>query len=431
MLLTEKFQELLEASNMPALKESDKSTMAVILENQSKEEAKILGESTVSSDVQQFVPIFMPLVRRVMPALIANELVGVQPMVAPTGYIYSLNFRYVGSTDRGVSPTNKAQIVQVSNASSIAEGDTITSGSKSAVVVYKEGNLLLVDNNEFVAADNLGSGVSVVATFSNEPTFPRILKGYSGKYTTAQAEQLSTNMKELGFSIAKKSVEAESRKLKAEYSIEMYQDLKNIHGLNADEELMNMMGVEVQNEIDREVVDFVNGLASVVTDIDLTAASGDAGYVSGRYDIEKFRHVAMRISHECREIARLTRRGAGNVILASPKAVTMLEQLKGYKSLDVAITGTMGVVGTFEGKKVVMDMFAEEDYITVLYKGADRRDAIAYLAPYVPVSYTRVTHSISGQPAIILSSRYGLVENPLNPEWYGRTMGINFGTIFG
>lgn len=426
MLLTEKYAEILEASNMPKLAQSEKSTMAVILENQAKEEEKVLGESTVSSDVQQFVPIFMPLVRRVMPALIANELVGIQPMTTPTGYIYSLNFRYTGSTDHKITPTTKAQIIQLDDASDIVVGSTIESGVKSAVVVYKEGNLVLVDNNTFVAADVLDSSEVVVGTFSNEPTFPKILKGYTGSHTTAVAETLSTNMSEIGFSIERKSIEAKSRKLKAEYSIEMYQDLKAIHGLNADEELMNMMAVEVQNEMDREVVDYVNGLATIVSDINLTDAS-----ISGRYDIEKFRHVAMRISHEAREIARLTRRGAGNVIIASPKAVTMFEQLKGYKSLDVSITGTMGVCGTFEGKKVVMDMFAEEDYITIIYKGSDRRDAIAYLAPYVPVSFTRVTHQSSGQPAIILSSRYGLTSNPLNPEFYGRTMGINFGTIFG
>jgi hypothetical protein len=424
MLLTEKFVDLLEASNMPVLAESEKSTMAVMLENQAEEEAKNMTEGTVASDVQQFVPIFMPLVRRVMPELIANDLVGVQPLTTPSGFIYSLNFRYVGSTDNKVSPTSQAQILKLDSASGVDVGDTVTSGAKSGTVVYKEGNLVLVDSVAFTEGDTLGGGEEVLATFSNEPTFPKILKGYTGSYSTSVAETLSTNMSEIGFSIDRKLVEAKSRKLKAEYSIEMYQDLKAIHGLNADEELMNMMAIEVQNEMDREVVEFVNGLATVVSDV--TVAS-----VSGRYDIERFRHIAMRISHEAREIARLTRRGAGNTILCSPKVVTMLESLKGYQSLNVAINGNMTQVGTFEGKKVIMDIFAETDYLTVLYKGADRRDAIAYLAPYVPVSFTRVTHTTSGQPAIILNTRYGLVENPQNPEFYARTMGINFGGSIG
>lgn len=425
MLLTEKYADYLDSAKMPLLKESERSTMAVMLENQAKEEEKLIGESTYSSDVQQFVPIFMPLARRVMPALIANELVGIQPLSTPTGFIYSLNFRYTGTTDNPIAPTSTAQILLLNDASGIAVGSTITSGAKSATVVYKEGNLVLIDNNTFVEADVLESDEIVQGTFSNEPTFPKILKGYTGTYDTAVAEKLSTDMTELGFSISRKSIEAKSRKLKAEYSIEMYQDLKAMHGLNADEELMNMMAIEVQNEMDREIIAYVNSLATVVPDVTVST-------VSGRYDIEKFRHVAMKIANESRTIARLTRRGTANIILCSPKVVTMLESLKGYQSLNVGVTDApMGVVGTFEGKKVIMDMFAETDYVTVVYKGADRRDAIAYLAPYVPVSYTRVTHQSSGQPAIILSSRYGLTSNPLNPEFYARTFGINFGTSFG
>ena len=236
-------------------------------------------------------------------------------------------------------------------------------------------------------------------------------------------------MKEIGFSIVRKSIEAKSRKLKGEYSVEMYQDLKAMHGLNADEELMNMMAIEIQNEMDREIVDFVNDTATVVPDVNPFPVAGATG---ARNDIDGYRNLAIKIANESREIARKTRRGAGNIIIASPKVVTMLEQMKGYTanpvmtSVNAQVVGT-GMVGTFEGKKVLMDVFAANDYCTVLYKGADRRDAIGYYAPYVPVSFTRITHEASGQPAIILNTRYGLTTNPLSPEDYARTFVVNVG----
>ena len=461
MLLTEKYNDLLESAKMPLIAESEKSSVALMLENQAMEETKLLAEGTVASDVQQFVPIFMPLARRVMPALIANELVGVQPLNTPTGFIYSLNFNYLGgganaadsSSTLRISPNKDSQILNITGTTGIAGvavGDEIAKNGDATVsgtVVYVEGSLALVkltgtlvDNADVIAggstakrfttADELNvtaGDIVIGSTYSNELSFRKVLKNYTGPVATSAAELLGYDMKEVGFSIVRKSIEAVSRKLKGEYSVEMYQDLKAMHGLNADEELMNMMAVEVQNEMDREIVEQVNTWATATPDVSaFTTAALAAGQ---RNDIDGFSNIAIKIANESREIARRTRRGAGNVIIASPKVVTMLETLKGYQGINSTVNGQVvgtGVVGTFNKMKVVMDVFAPSEYVTVLYKGADRRDAIGYFAPYVPVSFTRITHEASGQPAIILSTRYGITSNPLNPEDYARTFAVDF-----
>jgi hypothetical protein len=436
-ILTEKYAEILESKKMPQIAEKDKSSMAILLENQSKEES-MLTESTVASDVAQFVPIFMPLARRTQPALIANELVGVQPMTSPTGYIYTIAFKYTGmganATDKTggrISPVAGGQIVQLADASAISKGDVVKVGADSANVIYVEDNFILIDAKIAAAADELNDNsdvkiTDVVGTFSNELTFRKILKGYTGSLPTSAAELLGYDMSEIGFEIKQTSIAAESRKLKAEYTVEMYQDLKAMHGLNADEELMNMMAVEVQNELDREIVEKVNGWAAPAGDFTVNTSG------SSRFEMESYAHIGIKIANEAREIARLTRRGQGNTLLVSPKVATILETLKGFKGIENDSTVTAGVgvsvIGKFNGMKVIQDSFATTDYCTVLYKGSDRRDAIGYYCPYVPVSYTRVVHPESGQPAIILNSRYGIRENPLNEGEgvYARTFNVDF-----
>jgi hypothetical protein len=444
-LLTEKYEELLESSKMPAIKASEKPNVALLLENQAQEEARLMSEGTVASDVAQFTPIFMPLARRVQPALIANELVGVQPLTSPTGFIYSLAFRYTGmganATDKTggrISPVAGGQIIDVTvTGTAPAKGDVVKVGTAEATVIYVEGSTFLIDAKIGSATATLNDAAdaeigTITATYSNELTFRKILKGYTGSLPTSEAELLGYDMAEVGFEIVQTQIGVESRKLKAEYTVEMYQDLKSMHGLNADEELMNIMAVEIQNELDREIVDKVNAWAAPAGDFKIggTDASGSA-----RFELEGMAHLQLKIANESREIARLTRRGAGNVLLVSPKVATVLEQLKGFKPIEsnsnVEATAVgVSVIGTFNKMKVVMDAFASSDYVTVLYKGTDRRDAIGYYAPYVPVSFTRVVHPESGQPGIILNTRYGIKENPMNSKdsagIYARTFAVDF-----
>lgn len=448
MIISEsRMESLLEGltscdSKLPA---HEVANMRVMLNNQAKELETQVSEGTISSDVQQFVPIFLPLVRRVMPKLVANELLGIQPLTTPTGYIFAINFRYTGSSDNSAKPTNVGQIVeftQSTEAEKVVVGTTLkfsngglTSPIDDAKVLYKEGNFVLIDKNGVPATATIEPGTTngaaittdtVLATYSNELSFEKVLKGYTGAYTTANGETLGTDMSEIGFNIERKFVEAKTRKLKAKYTVELYQDLKAIHGLNADEELMNMMAMEVESELNREIIDFVNSNSTVTPDFNIND-------IPGRYEIEKFAHLGVRIAHEAREIARTCRRGVGNVIIASPKVVTILESLNGYKCIEsnanITNEANPGVVGYFEGKKVIIDIFAKNDYVTILYKGTDRRDALGYYAPYVPMSFIRTTNVESGQPAIILASRYGLVTNPISPELYSRTFSVNFTNV--
>lgn len=447
-LLTEKFESLLESSKYSQLSGSDKISMALMLENTEKEYERILAEGTSAGDVAQFTPILMPLVRRVYPNLIANELLGVQPMTMPTGFMYSLVNRYVGDdgVNGKVSPTAKGQILALSGsaASSVVVGDTFTGATSGATgtVVYKETNekgllaLVSVSSEAEFGLETLKTNVTASAVYTNEASFRAILKNYTGPVSTAAGEILGKDMKEVGFDIQKKMIEVKTRKLKGQYTLEMYQDLKAQHGLLADEELMSLIGIEIQNEMDREIVNFVNTNATQVSNSFAFTNSSTDG--SGRWQIEKFRTQAIKIDNEARQIGLDIKRGQGNILVVSPKVATMLEQVgtftvaptAGNTGINVPISG--GVAGVYNGKyKVVVDQYATSDYATVLYKGADRRDAMGVFAPYVPLSFQKVTHQDSGQPAIIASTRYGLDTNPLDPHLYARSFGISFAnTIF-
>lgn len=433
--MNEKFKDLLESTKYAALSSSDKNAMGLLLENTDKELTQLINEGTLAGDVAQFTPILMPMVRRVYPTLIANELLGIQPMTMPTGFIYALTNQYIGTNNNNANPNAKAIIIEIDGATTKVEGDTVFTDAK---VLYVEGKKVLIALGATAVnvGDEIETGVAVTAKYTNEAAFNKILKGYTGTYTTAQGEQLGKDMKEIGFSIAKKSVEAKVRALKGRYTVEMYQDLKAQHGLLADEEIMSLMSYEIQAEIDREVVDFVNANSTILPDTVFTADSTDG---TGRWEIEKYRREVIRISKEAAQIGIDTKRGQGNTLLVSPKVATMLEQVGKFKVADVEggvkapISG--GVAGIFDGRyKVIVDQYATSDYATVLYKGADRRDAMGFFAPYVPLSFQKVTNTDSGQPAIIAKTRYALdtipgVESAISNDrakTYSRSFGINF-----
>jgi len=452
----ENIQALLESSKYTPLSASDSAAMRLMLENTEKEHAHLVTEGTLAGDVAQFTPILMPMVRRVYPNLIANEVLGVQAMAMPTGFIYALTNAYTGTGNNSANPNSGAIIIDITDSTGMVEGETISAATSVVAadptetgvgkILYVEGNRLLVKvtSGAFLVADKVAEGAAVAqnatnaitAVYTNEASFGRILKAYTGTYATAAAEALAKDMKEVGFSIAKKSVEAKSRALKGQYTVEMYQDLKAQHGLLADEEIMSLMSYEMQAEIDREVVDFVNANATQLADTAFTASSTDG---TGRWEIEKYRREAIRISKEAAQIGLDTKRGQGNTLLVSPKVATMLEQVGSFKVAEQAsnvkspVSG--GVAGTFDGRfKVIVDQYAVSNYCTVLYKGADRRDAMGFFAPYIPASFTKVTNTDSGQPAIICKTRYALdtipgVTSPTSNDrakTYARTFGVNF-----
>ena len=454
MLLTEKFADLIESEKFAKLSASDEAMMGSLLENTEIEKDKLVNEGTLSGDVAQFTPILMPMVRRVYPNLIANELLGVQPMAMPTGFIYALTNQYTGDGDTaGISPLSGeaglgGQILVVDVEPTVGETITGTTSTNVGTVVYSEASgLLFKVLVSIVIGSPLGveagtgstSGAQVISAFyTNEASFGQVLSGYTGTYTTAEAELLGKDMKEVGFSISKKSVEAKSRALKGQYTVEMYQDLKAQHGLLADEEIMSLMSYELQAEIDREIVDFVNTNAEVVPDASNIAFT-TAVDVTGRWEIEKYRREVIKISKESKVIGLNTKRGTGNILIVSPQVVTMLEQVGSFKVADqtsgVVNPVSGGIAGTFDNKyKVIVDQFAAGDYATVMYKGADRRDAMGFFAPYVPLSFTKVTHADSGQPAVIAKTRYALdtipgIESATSNDRakrYARSFGIDF-----
>jgi len=439
----EEIQALLESSKYAPLTASDSAAMKLMLENTEKEYHRLVAEGTLSGDVAQFTPILMPMVRRVYPNLIANELLGVQPMTMPTGFIYALTNQYTGTGNNKAASLQANNVltncvVALSASTTKVEGDTVFTSGK---VLYVEGTgantKVLVGGVIPAVGAAIETGITVTAVYTNEASFGRILKGYTGTYTTAQAEALGKDMREIGFDITKKSVEARSRALKGQYTVEMYQDLKAQHGLLADEEIMSLMSYEMQAEIDREIVTFVNDNATQLGNtISFTADSTDG---TGRWEIEKYRREVIRISKESAIIGLETKRGQGNIILCSPKVATMFEQVGTFKPADQVSGVTQpvsgGVAGTFDGRfKVIVDQYATSDYATVLYKGADRRDAMGFFAPYVPMSFTKVTNTDSGQPAVIAKTRYALDTIPGvssatsndRAKTYARSFGIDF-----
>lgn len=475
------FEALLESSKYAPLNELDKNTLAAVMANTKRETEAMIAEGTIAADVAQFTPFLMPMLRRIYPALIANELLGVQPMSGPTGFIYNLTNRFVGNQANPINPNVKAQVLDLNVADAVV-GDTFTTaGGVIGTVVYVEpttftrqgekpgaaqsptgeknfadkfaGRVLVelsgaagyINTSDVLTPAGTGTATAATGVYTSEAAWTSLLPQYSGSYTTANGEIRGTvgnEMNEVGIAVERKQIEARTRKLRAEYTIEMYQDLKAMHGVLADQELMSLMGYEIKAQTDREVVDFVNANAS--SESDFVVSDGLGGGVAsvvqdGRWEIEKYRMFAAKLSDMSREIGRLNRRGAGNKLLVSPKVITMLEQIGGFTASNVDSTvnpqiANGGVVGRFDNKfSVIVDNFATSEYATVLYKGSNQ-DSLGVYAPYTPVQIQKVTHVSTGQPALIAMTRYGITTNPWQDSAtqmgekspYAATIGVQF-----
>ena len=283
--LNEKVESYIKDSRYAALNESEAALMNTLLSNTAlASQGVLVGESVISSDIAQFTPILLPIVRRVYPALVANQLLGVQPLTMPTGYIYALVNRYTGNKkDGSISPVGKAQILVFQD--TVNKGDTVTGNTSNATgkIIHVEADnktaLVQITNDKKFQNETADKGTQIVNVYSNEATFHKILETYSGPYSTAAGEKLAEDMNTVGFGIEKKTVEAHTRKLKAEYTLEMYEDLKNQHGVLADDHLANLIAAEMQTEIDREIINFVNNTATVVPD---TLSPGNTHKDEGR-----------------------------------------------------------------------------------------------------------------------------------------------------
>ena len=401
--LVEKWAPVLNEDTAGTISDNHrKSVTAVVLENTEKalreERAQMnfLSESPATSvgnsSVANWDPVLISLVRRAMPNMMAYDVCGVQPMTGPTGLIFAMKARYTTGT------TGATEAL-------FNEADTTFSG----------------DSSDTQSAD--GSGLSGLtdsngdSSIDNDRTGPTWGDGMS----TAKAE-LSGAFRNMGFTIEKATVTAKSRALKAEYSLELAQDLKAIHGLDAETELSNILSTEILAEINREVIRTINSQAKTGATTTNTAINGifdlstDA---DGRWSVEKFKGLLVQLDREANQIAKDTRRGKGNVVICSSDVATALAASGALDyapalatNLNVDDTGNT-FAGVLNGRmKVYIDPYASADYITVGYKGTNPYDAGVFYCPYVPLTMVRAVGENDFQPKIGFKTRYGMASNP-------------------
>ena len=397
---SQKWQPILEHADIPEIKDNyRKSVTAVLLENQEKamrEERAAFGSlnetaaNATGAGVDTFDPVLISLVRRAMPNLMAYDVAGVQPMSGPTGLIFAMKSRY--STQGGAEAL-------------FGEADTAHAGAGS------HGG----------TSDSLGSyGTDTTPADDVEDSFAT----GTGMDTSA-AEALGNTgnaFGEMAFSIEKTSVTAKSRALKAEYTMELAQDLKAIHGLDAESELANILSAEILAEINREVIRTINVKAKLGAQTSNTAVNGvfDVdGDSDGRWSVEKFKGLIMQIEREANTIARETRRGKGNFIICSSDVASALAAA-GMLDYTPALSANLNVddtgntfAGVLNGRtKVYIDPYAGQDYVNVGYRGTNPYDAGLFYAPYVPLTMVRAVGESDFQPRIGFKTRYGMVANP-------------------
>ena len=407
--LQKKWEGVLDHPDLAPIKDPyRKAVTAVVLENQALEMQKsgqILHETAPANSsgtggfggtaasggpVAGFDPILISLVRRSLPNLIAYDICGVQPMTGPTGLIFAMRSSY-----------STANITAGATEALFNEANTGFGGVAGAQTTLAVG----------AAADANGAFVSNATACA--------------AMATATAEDLT--FKEMAFSIEKVTVTAKTRALKAEYSIELAQDLKAVHGLDAETELANILSAEILAEINREVVRTIYGTAKQGCAVGTTNVGSFNLDVdsNGRWMVEKVKGLAFQIEREANTIAKTTRRGKGNVLIVSSDVASALAMagildyqsaLQSQVNLTVDDTGNT-FAGTLFGRiKVYIDPYAptssSSEFAVVGYKGSNAYDAGLFYCPYVPLQMVRAVDTTNFQPKIGFKTRYGLVANP-------------------
>lgn len=405
-VLLEKWADVIDHKDLPKIKDEHKrKTTAVILENTIKamreESAQMNGmlseaaptNSTSATYVKGFDPVLISLVRRSMPKLIAYDICGVQPMTGPTGLIFAMRSKY-GAQSGNEALFNEANTGWTGVANTLG-GD----GNTNPVYSTSNGSVFT-------------TGVGM---------------------TTASAEALGTSgspaFAEMSFTIDKVTATAVSRALKAEYSMELAQDLKAVHGLDAEGELSNILSAELLTEINREVVRTIYRSATVGAQAGVTTAGTfDLDTDSnGRWSVERFKGLVFQIERESNAIAKATRRGKGNIIIVSSDVASALA-MAGVLNYDPALAASVNLevddtgntfAGTMNGgrTKVFIDPYfggttAGQELVTVGYKGPNIYDAGLFYCPYVPLQMVRAVDPNSFQPKIGFKTRYAMVANP-------------------
>ena len=366
-----------------------------------------------ASPVAGFDPVLISLIRRSMPNLVAYDLAGVQPMSGPTGLIFAMRSKY--STQNG-------------DEAFFNEADTAFSGQDAGF-----------DETGGFSDGNAGLGTTVQAGVNPSVLNP-VGSATSTAYnvgqgmTTQTAEELNTGnnaFNQMAFSIEKVTVTAKSRALKAEYSLELAQDLKAIHGLNAEAELANILSTEILAEINREVIRTIYKIAEQGA-VSNTATAGEFDLdidSNGRWSVEKFKGLLFQIERDANAVAQRTRRGKGNIIMCSADVASALT-MAGVLDYTPALNANLNVddtgntfAGVLQGKyRVYIDPYSANltaanasggnQYYVVGYKGTSPYDAGLFYCPYVPLQMVRAVGENSFQPKIGFKTRYGIVANP-------------------
>ena len=414
--LQDKWQPVLEHPDLPKIGDAYKRAVTtVILENQEKavrEDRSFMSEAAptnaTGSAVDNWDPVLISLVRRAMPNLIAYDICGVQPMTGPTGLIFAMKSRYQGG-----ATSNREALFN--------EAETQFSGDSSGT--HDSDN-----SSGWNGVDSEGARLTSLAA-AGMPTEDAEALGRTG----------GSSFNEMGFTIERQTVTAKSRALKAEYTLELAQDLKAIHGLDAETELANILSTEILAEINREVIRTVNSQAKTgaqqanVTAKGIFNMSSDA---DGRWSAEKFKGLGVQIDREANVIAKETRRGKGNVVICSSDVATALAAA-GTLDYSPAISNNLQVddtgntfAGVLNGRiRVYIDPYANTDYITVGYKGQNPYDSGVFYCPYVPLQMVKAVGEDDFQPRIGFKTRYGMASNPFvspaGEQNIAATAGIN------
>ncbi len=436
---------------MPKVESQNYELLATQLEILEQTE---LQEATVASNVAAYTPVLIPMVRRVTPSLIAPDLFGTQPMTGPSGMIFSLKSLYQGSkaeqddTDSFVIVVMSALEDLGSDEAALA-GDISASGDDSAgdpvedavgTIISMQGNTLLVKitSGAFVAGDmacyastmTTDEGVAISAVYTaTEQLAHHIFENFSGDLasgggmSTAAGETLGTATKELGFEISSDTVTAKTRKLKTRWTIELEDDLRAVHGMNAEQLLSGFCGDEIVREMNREFINKVHTHAAATTDDNVTTGTwtyNAATGVQGRTENERYQSLANYISRASRRMAKSNLRGPANYLICTLPVLTALEGTGQFKGNGNVNPIAQPFAGTFQGMKVYVDMFPtvdDQEYILLGYKG-DNVDAGFYYCPYIPLKVNKGYGEEDNIPRLFFSTRYGLGENPFGANNY-------------
>jgi hypothetical protein len=447
-VLMEKWAPVLDHESAPIIESHEKRAVtARLLENTEVALVQEAEQGTYSisegvgdgnQNVQSVAnpdPVLISLVRRAMPNLIAYDVAAVQPMSGPTGLIFAMKSRYANADGSQIEAGDAEALFNEADTDFSGAGTHKNVGGVVLASTASAGDVCQIitigDTNYNASNVGGGAGFAVGTVFTRGAaaatgTGTIVILGTNGTgIATATGE--TTAPSEMGFTVEKVSVTAKTRVLQASYTMELAQDLKAVHGLDAEAELANILSAEILAEINREVILQINSQAKLGTTgsglgvISLTDATDNG---AGRWQAERFQALGFRLEQEANVIAKETRRGKGNYIICSSSVAAALSAAGSLAYGSAIAAGTLSVdnagntfAGTLKnGMKVYVDAYASHNYATVGYKGTNAYDAGIFYCPYVPLTMLKAVNAGTFQPKVGFKTRYGLVSNPFAVE---------------